>query len=324
MEQNPMYKALLKWSLSQSDGFAPSSGEVKEMDKEKREFLERVMREMVEDESSTMMELVAKSKGPEGTDEAVAAKEDALEELCDRVDRIDYAITLHVYAGGFLPTFDTIKETAHDGIRQRAAELAACCMRNNPQCQQWALEVGAVETLSKVHSDPDHGEMSRVKALGALSALVQNFPPAEAQFLAGGGLRTMKADVEGIGRRLKVKALFMLQWLLAASADARKDAMECGMGDALAACCVDDDEEVVEFSAMALTGLLKEGTRVVQSAEKLVGKLEQRLNTGSVGSGEADGAAHNLKECISLLKSSPVTAAPAASEAPPVVLAIGN
>lgn len=84
MQNNPMYKTLLKWSLSQTDGTAPSQ-DTQEMTEEKRAFLDRVMKEMVEDESAAMTDLVSKMKGPEETDEEVVVKEKAIEELCDRV-----------------------------------------------------------------------------------------------------------------------------------------------------------------------------------------------------------------------------------------------
>lgn len=42
---NPMYKALLKWSLSQHDGTVPTGeGDISQLDPEKKAFLERVMK----------------------------------------------------------------------------------------------------------------------------------------------------------------------------------------------------------------------------------------------------------------------------------------
>jgi len=82
MQNNPMYNAILKWSLANTDGTKAS--ELKELDPEKKKFLEKVMDELVEDESATITELVQKMKGPEGTDDEVESKENAIEELCDR------------------------------------------------------------------------------------------------------------------------------------------------------------------------------------------------------------------------------------------------
>lgn len=173
-------------------------------------------------------------------------------------DRIDYAITIHIYAGGFLPSFDLIRDSKRDGVRQRAADLAACCLRNNPQCQDWAFEAGALEVLAKAHVDAENGEGTRVKVLGALSALVQNHAKAEAEFLERGCMGDLRSDVEGIGNRLKIKALFMLQWLLATSEAARKAALECEMYGVLAASCVDENDEVVEYSAASLIALMRD------------------------------------------------------------------
>jgi hypothetical protein len=82
MQNNPMYNAILKWSIAHTDNTRAT--EVKELDPEKKQFLEKVMDEMMENETATMSELVQKMKGPEGTEDEVEGKEYAIEQLCDR------------------------------------------------------------------------------------------------------------------------------------------------------------------------------------------------------------------------------------------------
>jgi hypothetical protein len=122
-----------------------------------------------------------------------------------------------------------------------------------------------MDVLCSAHTNTNNGEAMRAKALGALSAMVQNYEDAENAFLSRGGLEALRCDCVGIGRRVKVKALFMLQWLLQLSDKARAAAKEIGLGDVFATCALDEDCEVVEYAAMALISILKEGKSVVQS-----------------------------------------------------------
>ena len=218
-----MYNAILKWSLSQTDGTQAS--EVTEMDSEKRAFLEKAMEQLVENDSKKIKELVAALHASEETEEEVGKKEIALEELLDRCDRIDYAITLHTFGNGFLPTIELLK-SRHDRIRQKAAELVALCSHNNPACQGWALEAGALQLLDSIHSDSDADVDLRTKALSAISAIVQHNPQATKLFLEMNGVSSLRKNVEGIARRLRVKTLFMLQWLLRDSPTAAQKAVE--------------------------------------------------------------------------------------------------
>ncbi len=109
----------------------------------------------------------------------------------------------------------------------------------------------------------------RAKALGALSAMVQNYEDAESAFLARGGLEALRSDCAGIGRRLKVKALFMLQWLLQMSEKARAAAKEIGLANVFGTCVDDEDNEVTEYAALALVAMLKEGNGAIQSVRSI-------------------------------------------------------
>uniref|UniRef100_A0A6U4VG74 Nucleotide exchange factor Fes1 domain-containing protein n=1 Tax=Hemiselmis andersenii TaxID=464988 RepID=A0A6U4VG74_HEMAN len=297
---NPMYKALLEWSLKQNDGTRPAALDPAQLDPEKKAFLERVMSEMVEDESSTMIELVAKLHSKEDTEEEAEAKVDALEELSDRVDRIDYAITLHAYAKGFLPVIHLIRDSKHEGVRSKAAELASVCMRNNPDLQLAALEDGGLATIFQAHGNPENGHNCRAKIVGALSALVQNNKTAEAAFLASGGVEALRGDIVSISSKLKLKALFMLQWLLRDCEAARKAAV-AGLANDLETVLSEEDDDATEYAAMCLQALVQ-GDKGAFDAETLRAKVEQRLNTGTVGSGEAETARDALKQLLGLLK----------------------
>jgi len=270
MADNPMYKAILKWSLSQTDGTRTS--EATEMDQEKREFLDKVMSSMVEDESKTMKELVATLSDPEDTLEQVKAKESALEELIDRSDRIDYAVALHSFGNGLFPTIDLIASSKHGSIRSLAAELVALCVKDNPPCQAWAFERNALNVLLGLHSgrtgntDDAVGETERVKALSAISALIQHNDDAVKAFLWAGGLDNMKQDLHmQVGQRLRARACFVLQWLFESSQNACKQAVEKQFAPLLFLILLQSEE--IEYAGRALRSLAKKDA--IQCAEQI-------------------------------------------------------
>jgi hypothetical protein len=260
---------------------------------------------MVEDTGASMKELVERMGGPEETEEQVDAKVDALEQLQDMVDKIDYAIALHVYAKGFLPLFNMVEETKHDSIRMNAALLAAMCMRNNDKAQMWALEAGGLATLMKAYTNQAHPTNVRKALLSAVSSLVQNCPVGEKAFLVSGGVAALSSDVQSIARGIKVKALFTMQWLLACSSDARSTAaVDAALIESLQASVDDEDDEIAELSALCLKSLVGEKSDAVCKCVEggtLKIKIEQRLNVGAVASGDAETTKSALTDLLSLL-----------------------
>jgi hsp70-interacting protein len=226
------------------------------MDPEKRAFLDKAMEGLLEDETKKMKELVAALHRAEGNEEEIQAKENALDDLLDRCDRIDYALSFHSFGNGLVPTINLLK-SSNDGIRLKAADLVALCVHNNPSCQKWALEAGAMELLLALHGNIDVDVDVRTKALSAISALVQHNPPGEELFLSSGGVQALKANIEGIARRLKVKTLFMLQWLLRDSAAAASRAADDGLSSVLAALALDPDEDIAENASGALAATFR-------------------------------------------------------------------
>lgn len=132
----------------------------------------------------------------------------ALEDLIDRSDRVDYAIALHSFAGGLFPTvsfvaspsqdrcmstiekrstntgfsqIDLLETSQHEGVRTKAAELVALAVQNNPPCQAWAFEGGALPKLLALHAKGT--EKEKQKCLLALSGLISNNPPAQEAFI---------------------------------------------------------------------------------------------------------------------------------------------
>mmetsp|Transcript_9232 Transcript_9232/g.14572 ORF Transcript_9232/g.14572 Transcript_9232/m.14572 type:complete len:275 (-) Transcript_9232:76-900(-) len=224
----------------------------------------------MEQENKTILGLVEGIRAPEENQDQIDAKIECLEELIDITDKIDYAIGFHTFAKGFHPAIDLTVESRNPQVRSKAAELVATCVKDNPISQAWAFEHRALQKLFAMHrgqladgstvrpEGPTEGE--RTKALSALSALIQNTPGSagEMAFLQAKGLDLLKEDLGAqIGVRLKVKALFFLQWLLRGNQAARQAALDLGLSVDLALSCIDEDDEVVQNGWLGLDVMTK-------------------------------------------------------------------
>jgi hypothetical protein len=97
------------------------------------------------------------------------------------------------------------------------------------------MEGGALQAMMALHlgivagedgAAAGVGDGEKAKALSAIAALVQNFAPAEREFLAADGA-TLLRDALALCRpaRLRARAAFFLQWLLRDSPPARAAAL---------------------------------------------------------------------------------------------------
>jgi hypothetical protein len=231
------WAAILKWSLSQSDGTATS---LPERSEEEKEWLRAALASMTVDEAARIRELstalcarrvVAGVRAAvEAERELAAAKADALVELQDLVEGIDNAKDLFML-GGVGPLFDALRGTCDDDVlaaaaradggppltgsaadgardfvcagtsdarvRAAAALVLATVFQNNPRAQAWALEAGALPVVVDAARD-DADVGVRAAAMGALSALARDSRDAQVALLSrGGGIDAVLAPIRG-------------------------------------------------------------------------------------------------------------------------------
>ena len=79
--------------------------------------------------------------------EMIAKKEDALEELDDRVMSIDNANDF-ITVGGLPPLLRTLQNSRHPRLQWRAAQALATITQNNPRTQAETLNAGAFEAVT--------------------------------------------------------------------------------------------------------------------------------------------------------------------------------
>mmetsp|Transcript_49246 Transcript_49246/g.79457 ORF Transcript_49246/g.79457 Transcript_49246/m.79457 type:complete len:317 (+) Transcript_49246:199-1149(+) len=285
---NPMYNAILRWSITQTDTTAPSpTEEAKPMDPEKRAFLQNVMDTMVEKDSKTMKDIVEIIKGPEDTLDQANVKQEALDDAIDRCDRIDYAVSFHAFANGLFPTIELLAGSEHGGVRGRAAELLALVVKDNAPCQAWAFEGGALEKLLALHAGNVKGggavgETEKLRAVGAMNALIQLNPDAQLAFIQAGGIDALKRDLKpDSGQRLKARTLFVMRSLLLESASIRDVCLSDAPLLSLFSDCslLADDEEHAEHATAALEALAQHNSSAVKAAvgQVFVASLQSRI-----------------------------------------------
>lgn len=268
---------LMKWSMKYSDGTAPS--EFKEISKEDRDFLEKVLKEGVIDETERMRQILRILKGEhpkdvfadeggsddeddeanqkqleEATDEEIADyKEGLLDELLTRVDQIDNAMNF-VKMQGLQVLITVMQENDRATTRALAAEVASVVVQNNPFCQNAGVDCGLVDVLCKLAHDDD--ATCRAKSLLAISCLVRHHDAAEARFLSPtcNGLAILERFVNATDIRLQRKALFFVRYLVRNSSATAQVVLDNGFLIPTATALVaHDDIDLCESSLEALT-----------------------------------------------------------------------
>lgn len=295
---------LMKWSMKYSDGTAPSK--FKEITKEDRDFLEKVLKEGVMDETERMRQILRilsgehpnvvfakdeddeddvaqKKQIEEATEEELAEYKDALlDELLTRVDQIDNAMNF-VKMKGLTTLIDLMQHNDRASTRALAAEVASVVVQNNPFCQNAAVECGLIEVLCALAVDAD--ATCRAKALLAISCLVRHHAAAEARFLGESckGLTILESFLKtDADLRLQRKALFFVRYLMSSSRETANVFLNNDFFIPTAASLIaNDDIDLSESSIEALTEFASLGAAFTDKCKQpqyaLVETLGERI-----------------------------------------------
>ncbi|CAK4617985.1 unnamed protein product [Aphanomyces euteiches] len=308
---------LLRWSMQQQDGTAPS--EFKAMDPKDKEWLERVMKECVIDEIERMHQIIRVWSGedprtvlpklvsdppanPFTEEEIEDYKEALLDEMLTRIDQIDNAQTF-VKIGGLtslLSLFDNPRAT----IRAGAAEVFATCAQNNPPVQKAGLDAHVLEALCKLARDEN--ATCQVKAILGISCMIRSLDKtAELWFVQKcDGLQLLQTCLTKDDLRLQRKALFLLRYL--ANADLANAQQLLDQGQYISACkqfIGKDDVDLNESSLQALADFASCGPAFKAACKKaqLVPLVQARIAAIDALQGEEVEFAQEEKSFAQLL-----------------------
>eukprot|EP00620_Florenciella_sp_RCC1587_P022972 CAMPEP_0182567144 /NCGR_PEP_ID=MMETSP1324-20130603/8431_1 /TAXON_ID=236786 /ORGANISM="Florenciella sp., Strain RCC1587" /LENGTH=364 /DNA_ID=CAMNT_0024781081 /DNA_START=182 /DNA_END=1276 /DNA_ORIENTATION=+ len=239
------WAALLKWSIAQTaEGDGTSSEPPAPMSKEKKEFLEAVMKDGVVDLVKRAGEILeALHDGTKPCREGTAIDDDATDrlvglmgELMDIVEQIDFAMAL-VQIGGVPPLLAIIENgLVAEELRREALAVLATVAQNNPYAQDALMSQGALPIFVRIADSsasastdaaadaaadasapatPASNQL-RLKALHAMSCLARGNAAAEAALVSAEvrGVETLESCLATDFIRLQRKATFVTSALI--------------------------------------------------------------------------------------------------------------
>nr|CCA22402.1 conserved hypothetical protein [Albugo laibachii Nc14] len=296
---------LMRWSMKYCDGTTPPNAT--EMSQERRDFLDKVLKEAVIDESERIKQIlrildgehpsvVYEKKNDENDEELHNAeeskiteedlelyKEALIDELLVRIDQIDNAQNF-VKMNGFTVCLKVVNQSPRPALRASAMEVISVVVQNNPFCQNAAHQNGMLKMLCDlVKTDPD--TTTRVKAFMAISCLIRNHQPSQQEFLSercyGKGLIEQCLESEDL--RLQRKALFLSRSLTTTSDKFAREIVESKVFlDKLSAFILSDDIDLCESSVDALVEIMQilpdSKELFCQPSCQIIDRLNQQLS----------------------------------------------
>jgi hsp70-interacting protein len=288
---------LMRWSMKYQDGTAPSN--VREMTKEDRDFLDKVLKEGVMDENERVRQILrildgehpsvvfaregetvnAEIEEAKVSEEELAEYKDALlDELLVRIDQIDNAMNM-VKSQGFDTLMRVLENYERASTRALAAEVCSVVVQNNPFCQDAAVKAGLLEVLCKLARDDD--VTCQVKALLAISCLVRQHKVAEKRFLSDAcdGLRVLEAFLQADRDiRLKRKSLFFLRYLVRSSISTAQQLLNSGsFVPAVVSYVEEEDVDLCESALQALAEFAQHDVYFATACKRPEYGLEEKL-----------------------------------------------
>lgn len=180
------------------------------MTEERRQFLSEALQSLTTDHVKRLQQLMNILSKPEDHEDqtGVEEKEDALEELIDWCDDIDFGSDFLKMGGvEFLHRFI---DSEHSGFRWRILDIMATILQNNQWAQDEAREKAWLGIFIKA-LEKDPVNLVRIKGLYAISCTVREHDVNRREFLDKYDglsvlLRASQSDVE----KLQVKSIFLM------------------------------------------------------------------------------------------------------------------
>jgi len=180
------------------------------MSEERRQFLSDALQSLTTDHVKRLQQLMDTLSKPEDEEDQteIEEKEDALEELIDWCDDIDFGSDFLKMGGvDFLTRY---VDSEHSGLRWRILDLIATILQNNEWAQNEARQKGWLPIFIKA-LEKDPVNLVRIKGLYAISCTVREHEVNRREFLDRHDglsvlLRASQSDVE----KIQVKSIFLM------------------------------------------------------------------------------------------------------------------
>lgn len=178
----PQWLNLLKWSLAQSDGTSDSTAQP--MSQQNREWLATVMKELVKDEASRMLEISKEFVAflsPEYVHTDSNNINELLEELSDIVEQIDMAQIFVKYGGVKCLLMFIECPYLSESVQAQAASVIGTLAQNNPQVQDAMYETRILDQLNRI-CGTNLSDKIITKVLFAISSIIRSHALNEEYF----------------------------------------------------------------------------------------------------------------------------------------------
>ncbi|KAF8822397.1 hypothetical protein IE077_003858, partial [Cardiosporidium cionae] len=200
------WSGLLKWSLSYSDGTAPTS----RLNEEDISFLQGAIQEAlssVEDPSKLITEAIEKLSD---SNESVIITAIELIEKC--VDFYPETARQFDRLNAMEPLLHVLSSRNED-IVERSFQIMAFIFSNNPTVQQHAYEKKALPILMEFLETTPSTKLA-IRCLGAISALIRNIGDAEKDFVESNGLKALVIALNSENTKYQEKAMTLSRHFL--------------------------------------------------------------------------------------------------------------
>lgn len=146
-------------------------------------------------------------------DEQVATEDRvaALERIEDDSENIDFAKDLYLI-GGYKQLQPFISNKTNKSIQIATCNVFKACLQNNPDCQQYALDIGLMNDAFQLMNTTD--EEVLLAGLSLLSSFVRSYDNTRIEFLRLGGFTILTSLIQTNTEIIVKKCLVFLLQLL--------------------------------------------------------------------------------------------------------------
>ncbi|XP_037927694.1 hsp70 nucleotide exchange factor fes1 [Teleopsis dalmanni] len=269
-KQDSSLEGVLRFAISQSDGNA-TDAPVEEMDNERKEFLNNVLKSMSSNVSDELKNSVKVLSEPSANN---SEKLDALAFIRDNADNIDFA-NAFAKTGGTKVLIECI-EAEDTEISSNAIYIVGEMAQNNPFCQQHFIDARVVPLLT---SQLDREEVVTCAALYALSAICRSYKPGCMEFIKNNGVEVLLISLRSPNSKIFIKSAFLISVLSSEYPNFRDQLAKTNAMELL----VNNIENLVGFD-MKLDAVLRALSQLTGSTKWNLSsstqlKLEQSLKT---------------------------------------------
>ena len=272
-------QGLLKFCLEQTAAEDAPASTAKEMDPEKKQFLEKVLNatqsfDPVKELKKAMDLLVSKVDEVSSMDSSNASHSTLLEEIdnivdCGIIDLIGSAdFANDFFKMGGVDVINKCLACPVPEVQVKGFDILAEAVQNNPYAQSVVLDTDLLRRMTGILDDSSKEEVVRTKALYAISCLIRENAMAADQFQTGsGGFSVLLKCIQSRtpSNKLRIKGAFVISSLCQSSTSIQESLFRLGLLNKLVEVLKQEHDSSHEHIASALRSLISGNEKAKQA-----------------------------------------------------------